>query len=151
MAAMFSGCSGLTSLDLSNFKTDKVTDMSRMFDICNELTTIYVSELWNLASVEKSVDMFSGDYKIVGGAGTRYNWKYTDASYARVDEGASKPGYLTYKAPSSTHVEAISPTTDVSVKWYNLEGRKVSKPQKGLYIMKGNDGKPRKVLLKSVR
>ena len=31
MSGMFSGCSGLTSLDVSKFNTDKVTNMSCMF------------------------------------------------------------------------------------------------------------------------
>jgi surface protein len=40
MSGMFSGCSGLTSIDVSNFKTDNVTDMSFMFEKCSGLTTI---------------------------------------------------------------------------------------------------------------
>ena len=34
MSYMFSGCSSLTSLDLSSFDTSKVTDMSYMFSGC---------------------------------------------------------------------------------------------------------------------
>ena len=40
---MFSSCSDLTTLDLSNFDTSKVTDMYGMFDDCFELTTLDVS------------------------------------------------------------------------------------------------------------
>ena len=42
-SSMFSNCSKLTSLDLSNFDTSKVTNMSSMFSSCSELKTIYVN------------------------------------------------------------------------------------------------------------
>ena len=37
---MFSGCSALTSLDLSNFNTKNVEDMSGMFSNCSSLTSL---------------------------------------------------------------------------------------------------------------
>ena len=37
---MFGDCSKLTTLDISNLDTSKVTDMSYMFEDCNVLTTI---------------------------------------------------------------------------------------------------------------
>lgn len=40
---MFSGCSSLTTLDLSNFDTSNVMYMSRMFSDCFRLTTLDVS------------------------------------------------------------------------------------------------------------
>ena len=40
MAYMFNYCSGLTSLDLSNFDTSNVTNMKWMFSFCSKLTTI---------------------------------------------------------------------------------------------------------------
>ncbi|WP_155950180.1 leucine-rich repeat protein, partial [Prevotella sp. P6B4] len=40
MSYLFSGCSGLTSLDLSGFKADKVSDMSGIFSRCSGLTSI---------------------------------------------------------------------------------------------------------------
>lgn len=42
MNSMFSNCSKLTTLDLSNFNTSKVTDMNDMFYSCNSLTTVKV-------------------------------------------------------------------------------------------------------------
>ena len=44
MSAMFLECSGLTSLDVSKFNTSKVINMSIMFYTCNSLSKIYVSE-----------------------------------------------------------------------------------------------------------
>ena len=43
MCLMFSNCSGLTSLDVSGFKTDNVTNMSLMFCFCSGLTSLDVS------------------------------------------------------------------------------------------------------------
>ena len=40
MNGMFYGCWKLKSLDLSNFNTKNVTDMSYMFDFCSNLTTL---------------------------------------------------------------------------------------------------------------
>ena len=40
MWGMFYGCYRLTTLDLSNFDTSKVTNMGRMFWACLNLTTI---------------------------------------------------------------------------------------------------------------
>ena len=36
MAGMFYGCSSLNELNLSNFNTNNVTDMSYMFDGCSD-------------------------------------------------------------------------------------------------------------------
>ena len=43
MSYMFYCCSGLTNLDLSNFDTSNVTDMSYMFYDCNSLTNLNLS------------------------------------------------------------------------------------------------------------
>ena len=40
MSSMFNGCSNLTTLDLSNFNTSSVTNMSYMFYRCSSLTSI---------------------------------------------------------------------------------------------------------------
>ena len=44
MNAMFYGCNILTIIDVSNFDTKNVTDMSDMFYGCNNLTNIDVSK-----------------------------------------------------------------------------------------------------------
>ena len=43
MSYMFDACSGLQTLDVSNFETSQVTDMSSMFDACSGLQTLDVS------------------------------------------------------------------------------------------------------------
>ena len=103
---MFEKSSGLTTLDLSNFNTSKVTNMSYMFEGCSNLTTIYVKTFdestntgWTTSAVTSSFDekdMFKDATNIVGGNDTTYNSSYTDKTYARIDT-ADTPGYLTSK------------------------------------------------------
>ena len=57
MNSMFSGCSGLTSLDLSGWDTSKVTSMSSMFNGCNSLTSLDLSG-WNTSNVTNMYSMF---------------------------------------------------------------------------------------------
>ena len=59
MSSMFSGCSSLTSLDLSHFNTQNVTNMSSMFSGCNSLTSLDVSH-FNTQNVTNMNSMFSG-------------------------------------------------------------------------------------------
>ncbi|MGN0221060.1 MAG: BspA family leucine-rich repeat surface protein [Prevotella sp.] len=56
---MFSGCSKLTSLDLSGFNTANVEDMSMMFHNCSLLTSLNLSG-FNTANVKDISYMFYG-------------------------------------------------------------------------------------------
>ena len=59
MGTMFLGCSGLTSLDVSHFDTQNVTNMSSMFDGCSGLTSLDVSH-FNTQNVTSMREMFRG-------------------------------------------------------------------------------------------
>lgn len=50
MSSMFRGCSSLTSLDLSHFDTSNVTTMEFMFEDCESLTSLDLSG-WDLSSI----------------------------------------------------------------------------------------------------
>ena len=53
---MFEGCSSLTSLDLSHFRTSKVTDFSGMFKRCSSLAYLnieYFKEFINALEIHK--------------------------------------------------------------------------------------------------
>ncbi len=99
MRRMFYGCSNLTELDLSNFKTDNVADMSWMFATCNQLQTVYVSSKWTTKSATKtgsrSNNLFYNTENLIGEKGTRFI--SDDIKYARIDEGEANPGYFTRK------------------------------------------------------
>ena len=56
---MFSGCSSLSSLDLSSFDTSSVTDMSSMFYGCSKLASLDLSGFGTTAPAD-SAYMFSG-------------------------------------------------------------------------------------------
>ena len=57
MYSMFSGCSSLTSLDVTHFNTANVTDLSYMFDNCSSLTSLDVTH-FNTANVTDMSYMF---------------------------------------------------------------------------------------------
>ena len=59
MRKMFSGCSSLTSLDVTHFNTAKVTDMSYMFANCVALTSLDVTN-FNTENVANMERMFIG-------------------------------------------------------------------------------------------
>ncbi len=56
---MFSGCSSLTSLDVSGWDTSSVTNMSSMFSGCSSLASLDVSG-WDTSSVTRMNGMFFG-------------------------------------------------------------------------------------------
>ena len=57
MESMFYECSGLQSLDLHSFNTEKVTDMANMFNKCSGLTALDLS-MFETSSVKRMSGMF---------------------------------------------------------------------------------------------
>ena len=57
MRDMFSGCSYLTSLDVSNFDTSNVTDMVRIFESCSKLDRIDISS-WDTSNTTRMDSLF---------------------------------------------------------------------------------------------
>ena len=97
MDAMFNRCYKLTSLDLSNFITSNVMDMSEMFRSCSALQTIYVGDGWNLSDLAQAIsrNVFYDCTSLVGGKGTTYDANHVGADYAHIDGGPENPGYFT--------------------------------------------------------
>ncbi len=58
MNGMFSNCSSLNSLDLSNFNTNNVVNMNSMFSFCSSLELLDLSN-FNLDKVIDMNDMFN--------------------------------------------------------------------------------------------
>ena len=86
MSFLFDHCQKLTSLDLSNFNTAKVTNMNRMFSNCSNLKTIYASDKFTTAAVTESKNMFS----YCGSLSGNIDWtsdKATDKTYAKTGGG----------------------------------------------------------------
>ena len=99
MRLMLSGCHNMKYFDLSSFNTSNVSNMNRMFESCHRLYSIFVSDRWSNESVTNNIDMFYNCECLIGGAGTAYDPEHLDGTYAHVDEGASNPGYFTYRHP----------------------------------------------------
>lgn len=99
MSSLFYRNYKLTSVDLSGFDTSNVNSFYYMFYQNRELTTIYVSEKFVVKPSADRSYVFDDDSKLVGGAGTVYNYYNSNANYLRIDDPSnSKPGYFTYKA-----------------------------------------------------
>ena len=93
MDHMFEGCKSLKTLDLSGFDTrEKTCAMDDMFNTCNELTTIFVSDKFAVGTRGTGDGtMFLGCYKLKGAnALDKNNSDKTDHTYANY-----KTGYFT--------------------------------------------------------
>ena len=60
---MFSGCSSLSNLELSDLSTSSVKDMSHMFEDCIELITINLSN-FETPSIRNMEYMFANDINL---------------------------------------------------------------------------------------
>ena len=127
MQSMFKGCSALTTLDVSNFDTKNVTNMSEMFSSCFGLTTIYASDKFVTTACEFYPDMFAGCTNLVGAV------PY-DRNKVGKEMANYTTGYFTYKAP--TGIDAPTVSDDTTAEYYDLQGRHLNAPQKGVNIVK---------------
>ena len=83
---MFYNCSALSTLDLSNFNTAKVGNMSYMFSDCFTLTTIYGSDEFVTEEVYNSQNMFLR-CKNLKGAIDKYDERKIHHKYANYTTG----------------------------------------------------------------
>ena len=127
MSRMFNDCSALTTLDLSSFETQNVTDMSRMFKSCSALTTIYASDKFVTTACEEDENMFAECANLVGAIPYDENKMGKEmANYTT--------GYFTDKA--ATGIDAPTVSDDTAAEYYDLQGRRLNAPQKGVNIVK---------------
>ena len=127
MSRMFKDCSALTTLDVSNFDTQNVTDMSRMFKSCSALTTIYASDKFVTTACEEDENMFADCTNLVGAV------PY-DENKAGKEMANCTTGYFTDKA--ATGIDAPTVSDDTAAEYYDLQGRRLNAPQKGVNIVK---------------
>ena len=138
MGGMFNGCINLTSLDLSNFDTQNVTDMRYMFAACRTLATIYASDKFVTTACSEDGEMFSDCKKLVGAV------PY-DPNRVGKEMANYTTGYFTYKAASG--IDAVSATDNIAAEYYDVNGRRLNAPQKGINIVKRGN-RTTKVLVK---
>lgn len=127
MGGMFNGCINLTSLDLSNFDTQNVTDMRYMFAACRTLATIYASDKFVTTACSEDGEMFSDCKKLVGAV------PY-DPNRIGKEMANYTTGYFTYKAASG--IDAVPATDNIAAEYYDVNGRRLNAPQKGINIVK---------------
>ncbi len=127
MSRMFNDCSALTTLDVSNFETQNVTDMSRMFKSCSALTTIYASDKFVTTACEEDENMFAECANLVGAI--PYDENKVGKEMANYTNG-----YFTDKA--ATGIDAPTVSDDTAAEYYDLQGRRLNAPQKGVNIVK---------------
>lgn len=137
MNHMFYTCSSLITLDLTRFNTAKVTDMGGMFGRCRSLTTILASELFVTTAVKPNDDMFEDCFSLKGAVEYDANKKGL--------EMANFEGYLTN--PNGTGIGNVDASRQGEVEYYDLSGRRLSVPQKGVGIMRTGN-KTRKSVLR---
>ena len=127
MSRMFKDCSALTTLDVSNFDTQNVTDMSRMFKSCSALTTIYASDKFVTTACEEDENMFAECANLVGAI------PYDENKVGK-EMANYTTGYFTDKA--ATGIDAPTVSDDTTAEYYDLQGRRLNAPQKGVNIVK---------------
>ena len=127
MSRMFNDCSALTTLDVSNFDTQNVTDMSRMFKDCSALTTIYASDKFVTTACEEDENMFAECANLVGAV------PYDENKIGK-EMANYTTGYFTDKA--ATGIDAPTVSDDTAAEYYDLQGRRLNAPQKGVNIVK---------------
>ena len=138
MNYMFSGCKALTTLDVSNFDTKNVTNMSDMFSDCPALTTIYASDKFVTTACEVDENMFAECANLMGAV--PYDENKVGKEMANYTNG-----YFTDKA--ATGIDAPTVSDDTAAEYYDLQGRRLNAPQKGVNIVKRGK-KTTKVLVK---
>ena len=127
MNRMFNDCFALTTLDVSNFETQNVTDMSRMFKSCSALTTIYASDKFVTTACEEDENMFADCTNLVGAIPYDENKRGKEMANCTT-------GYFTDKA--ATGIDAPTVSDDTAAEYYDLQGRRLNAPQKGVNIVK---------------
>ena len=86
---MFNYCLSLKTLNLTSFDTRNVTDMHYMFEHCDSITSIYISDKWKTNRVTYSYKMFEDCHFLLN-----FSQEKTDVNMAKPTE---QGGYLTLK------------------------------------------------------
>ena len=110
MSFMFSGCSELTSLDVTKFNTDMVTNMISMFWGCSSLTSLDVTK-FNTANVTKMSNMFASCSKLTSLDVTKFNTKKVTDMY-----------YMFYGCSSLTSLDVTKFNTEMVTNMYSMFG-----------------------------
>ena len=109
-----------------------------MFHGCNNLTTIYVSEKFVTTACEYGDEMFKDCGKLVGAVPF-------DENKTGMEMANYTTGYFT--DIKTTGIDATPASGNIAAKYYDIQGRRMDAPQKGINIVKRGD-RTMKVLVK---
>jgi len=101
--------------------------MYGMFEKCSALKTIYASEKYVTTACEFDRDMFADCANLVGAV------PYDENKVGK-EMANYTTGYFTYKAPTGIDAPTVSDNT--AAEYYDLQGRRLNAPQKGVNIVK---------------
>ena len=158
MGYLFSGDTKLTSVDVSHFNTEKVTDMSYMFNTCTKLSSLDLSSftfasgadtkaminegsgLKKLTVPSTANNLASDACKGVGTTSAPCILLYPDGFSPKSTSTGN--GYSVWKGGYFTDdpavgIDAVSVDGILDGEWYNLQGQRVSSPQRGIFIRNG--------------
>lgn len=97
MAGMFKRCGALWQLDIVNFRSDSLEDVSGMFWYCRQIRKIIVDYDFDLSKIygTAGANTFLRCDFLKGSNGTTYNSNKYDSSVGIVDGKGGKPGLFT--------------------------------------------------------
>jgi len=131
----FRGCSGLTSVTIPNSVT---SIRNYAFYGCSGLTSVY-------SYIENPTNNTGSNFD---------NSNYSNATTLYVPYGTKNKylsttgwkNFVNIVEMDETAVKEISASNTNEAKYYSLDGKQISQPQKGLNILKMSDGTTRKVM-----
>ena len=86
MQSMFDGCESLSSINLANFNTSKVTALNHMFYNCKNLTTLDLTS-FKTGNIESMDCMFAGCKNLKTIYVSSSGWKLTKAEANKDNDG----------------------------------------------------------------
>ncbi|HOH87245.1 BspA family leucine-rich repeat surface protein, partial [Ruminococcus sp.] len=112
---MISYCQNLKTVDLGGIDLSSIEHANYAFYWNPKLETIYVYSGGIMSYIEDDEDtkMFEGCTSLKGYAGTVYDSNYVGKSRARVDEGASNPGYFSVYIDGVKYQNGVLTITNV--------------------------------------
>ena len=118
LSSWFSGCRGLTTIDLSNFNAANVTTTYRMFYGCSNLETITFGEHFTTDKVTTMNSMFSSCSKLEA---ITFGSQFTTANVTDMSSMFSSCTSLTELDISTFTVESLANTENMFYNCANLE------------------------------
>ena len=127
MGLLFYWCENLSEIDVSTWNTSKVTNMWNMFYNTTNLKTIYVWSGFKTNSVISSGLMFQWATSLIWWNWTIYSWNHTDWEYAVIDDE--------YYSWYFTNILDKPYTITYDLDWWTMSWEKATYTQRDSFII----------------